>query len=254
MRTLLVVGVGPGDPEQVTVAAVRALNRLDVIFVLDKGGEKRALVEAREEICRRHIEGPYRIVELADPERDRGSGAYREAVSDWHGRRAEVLERALLAEVGADETAGLLVWGDPSLYDSTIRVVERILARGAVAFDWEVFPGVTSVQVLTARHRITLTGVGEPVLLTTGRRFAADPVLGDGATVVMLDGGLACHDLDDSDAEIFWGANLGSPGEELRSGRLADVVDEIAETRAELRAAAGWVMDTYLLRKRDRGQ
>jgi precorrin-6A synthase len=92
------------------------------------------------------------------------------------------------------------------------------------------------------------------VLLTTGRRFAAGPGLGDGATVVLLDGGLACRDFDDPDAEIFWGANLGTPGEELRSGRLIDVVDEIAETRAGLRAAAGWVMDTYLLRKRNQGQ
>jgi precorrin-6A synthase len=66
----------------------------------------------------------------------------------------------------------------------------------------------------------------------------------------MLDGRLACLELADPEAwEIWWGANLGTDAQRLVHGRL----DEVAETLRTERAAAataGWVMDTYLLRKR----
>ena len=55
-----------------------------------------------------------------------------------------------------DEVGAFLVWGDPSLYDSTIRVIQQIIADGATAFDYEVIPGITSVQALAAQHKIAL--------------------------------------------------------------------------------------------------
>ena len=63
MRELLVVGMGPGHPDQITVQAVQALNRADVIFRIDKGDAKSGLNAAREEILRRHVSDPrYRDV------------------------------------------------------------------------------------------------------------------------------------------------------------------------------------------------
>jgi len=247
VRTLLVIGIGPGDPEQITIQAVNALNRLDAVFVLDKRMDRQSGLRA--EVCRRYITGPYRLVELADPDRDRTAERYADAVADWHERRAEVLEQAILAELADGQTGGLLVWGDSSLYDSTIRVVQRILARGAVDLDWSVVPGVTSVSALAARHRTTLNEIGGPVTLTTGRRLAADPTVTDGGVVVMLDGDLACRAIDDPAVHIWWGANLGTGDEELRSGPVTEVADDIAAARAALRERAGWVMDTYLLRR-----
>jgi precorrin-6A synthase len=52
------------------------------------------------------------------------------------------------------------------------------------------------------------------------------------------------------DYDIFWGAYLGTKEEILVSGKLADVKSEIADKRAKARAANGWIMDTYLLRRR----
>ena len=75
-------------------------------------------------------------------------------------------------ELKDGQTAGILVWGDPMLYDSTIRNVEAIAASGRQEIDYEVIPGITAVQALTARHRIPLNRIAEPVLLTTGRRLA----------------------------------------------------------------------------------
>ena len=70
----------------------------------------------------------------------------------------------------------------------------------------------------------------------------------------MLDGELACSRLvgQFGDLIIYWGAQLGLRDEALISGRLSEVIDEIRDQRAALRAARGWVMDTYLLRPIDR--
>ena len=114
-----------------------------------------------------------------------------------------------------------------------------------------MIPGISSLQLLAARHQIILNRIGGPIHLTTGRRLVAEfaPELGD--VVVMLDGDLACSDLvaDHPDLQIFWGAQLGLPDEELVAGRLAEVHRRrSASVRAGIRAARGWVMDTYLLR------
>jgi precorrin-6A synthase len=68
--------------------------------------------------------------------------------------------------------------------------------------------------------------------------------------VVMLDGRTAFADLPDTDLDVFWGAYLGTPDEILVAGDLAAVREEIVTRRAEARARKGWIMDTYLLRRR----
>ncbi|MCY1286579.1 precorrin-6A synthase (deacetylating) [compost metagenome] len=65
----------------------------------------------------------------------------------------------------------------------------------------------------------------------------------------MLDGEQAFQRIDDPDAEIYWGAYLGTPDEIVISGRVAEVKDRILETRAAARERMGWIMDIYLLRK-----
>jgi precorrin-6A synthase len=251
MRTLLVIGIGAGDPDYVTVQAVNALNRASVFFVVDKGEDKSGLLALRQEICRRYIrdQSGYRFVEIPEPPRDRTAGAYQDAVADWHERRAVLFEQAIAQHLPEDGCGGLLVWGDPALYDSTLRIVDRILARGTVSFDYQVIPGITSVQALAAQHRVPLNRIGEPVHITPARRLARG-LPGDlRSAVVMLDAGLAAKDLDDPDLEIFWGAYLGTPDETLISGRLAEVAGQIEETKRELRRRHGWIMDTYLVRR-----
>ncbi len=162
-----------------------------------------------------------------------------------------LFEAAMLEHLGEDGVGAFLVWGDPALYDSTLRIIDRILARGNVPFDYRVIPGVTSVQVLTAEHRLPLNRIGGPIHITTGRRIAAAGNLPDGldSAVVMLDAGFAAADIDDPDLFVYWGAYLGTPDEVLMSGRLRDVAGDIVRTKAELRERHGWIMDTYLLRR-----
>ncbi|MBF6124598.1 precorrin-6A synthase (deacetylating) [Nocardia brasiliensis] len=244
MHKLSVIGIGAGDPDQVTVQAVKALRQVDVFFVIGKGAEKQELVDVRTAILAEHVEQPYRIVEIADPPRDRAPADYQGVVEDWHERRAALLEAAFAA---AEGVGGMLVWGDPSLYDSTLRMIERVLARGAVRFDYEVIPGVTSVQALAARHRMVLHRIGEPVHITTGRRLRAEG-LADSA-VVMLDSECTFTEVPGNDVHIWWGAYLGMPDETLIAGPLREVEQQIVERRTRLRAEKGWIMDVYLLRR-----
>lgn len=248
MRKILVIGIGTGNPEHVTVQAIAALNASEVFFTLDKGAAKAGLNRVRHAICERFIEGDaYRFVAAPDPERDRRPTDYGVAVDDWHAARAALYEDMIARDLGEDGTGAFLVWGDPALYDSTLRILERVRERGRIAFTVRVIPGISSVQMLAASHGIALNRIGEPIHVTTGRRLAEGPAAPPDTTVVMLDGDPRFEGLD-PDLTIYWGAYLGTPDEILLEGRLGDVAETIRETRTQAREQHGWIMDTYLLR------
>ncbi|SPM30905.1 Precorrin-2 methylase, partial [Mycobacterium terramassiliense] len=245
-RHIHVIGIGAGDPDYVTVQAIEALNDTQVFFAMDKGEAKSDLVALRREVCARFIREPgYRFVELPDPKRSTGPD-YREGVSDWHAARARVWASAIATELGADGVGAFLAWGDPSLYDSTLRILDAVAAE--VEFTLDVIPGITAVQALTARHRIPLNEVGEPVLITTGRRLREHGLAG--SAVVMLDGDCSFQACP-PDTKIWWGAYLGTTDELLVAGTVGEVGPRIAALRADARARHGWIMDTYLLRPAD---
>ncbi|KAB0265355.1 precorrin-6A synthase (deacetylating) [Microvirga brassicacearum] len=247
MKKVLVIGIGAGNPDYMTVQAINALNTVDVFFVLDKGEAAEELIDVREEICRRFItHANYRIVKVPQPQRDRASADYKAGVDAWHADKAAVFETLIGEELEEGKSGAFLVWGDPALYDSTIRILHQILARGVTLFDYEVIPGISSAQALAAGHKIPLNRIGEPVQLTTGRRVASGF---DIDSVVLLDPGSGLRSLREHDATIYWGAYLGTADEMLISGKLKDVADEILRVREEMRRAKGWIMDTYLLRR-----
>ena len=242
-RRIHVIGIGAGDPEYVTAQAVAALNDTQVFFAMDKGEAKDDLVALRRTVCERFIREPgYRFVELPDPPRAK-DGDYRQAVADWHATRARVWAEAIETELAPDGVGAFLAWGDPSLYDSTLRILDLVAEH--VDIDYDVIPGVTAIQALTARHRIPLNDVGEPVLITTGRQLRDTGLTG--TAVVMLDGD--CSFLDcPPDTRIWWGAYLGTPTSYWYRAPSATSASEIVSLRAEARARHGWIMDTYLLR------
>ena len=251
MKTILIIGIGAGDPAHVTMQAVAALNRVDVFFVLEKGAAKESLVALRREICRRYIEDhAYRIVEAPSPPRERAPADYLACVDDLNRDKQAVFEEMIAKELADGQCGGILAWGDPALYDSTIRNVEAIAEKGGLSF--EVIPGISSVQTLTARHRITLNRIGKSVEITTGRRLKEGWPEHADTVVVMLDGEETYNRFTGKDIEIYWGAYLGTPDEILIAGPLDQVVGEINRRRSAARQAHGWIMDTYLMRKRAR--
>ena len=250
MKTVLVIGIGAGHPDYITIQAIKALNRCDVVFLMDKGPSKDSLIDLRRQLCERYLtERPYRFVEARTPERERGEVDYPASVQALNREKQQVFERLIDQELEEGQTGAFLAWGDPALYDSTLRILQRILAAGAVQFDYQVIPGITSVQALAAQHKVPLNRIGRSLEITTGRRLAAGQG-GDADTrVVMLDAEDSYRQLRNQDLDIYWGAYLGTADEILIAGRLDEVADEIRRVRLEARQAHGWIMDTYLLRK-----
>ncbi|WP_189171307.1 precorrin-6A synthase (deacetylating) [Pilimelia anulata] len=250
MRRVRVIGVGAGDPGYVTVQAIEAMRSVDVFLVLDKGPATADLTEARRRLCARFLDdGAYRIVTVADPPRDRAAADYPDAVDRWRQARAGALGAALRAELADGQVAGILVWGDPALYDPTIRIMADLAATADV--EWDVLPGISAVQALAARHRVPLHAVAAPVHVTPARRLVDEGwPAGARDVVVMLDPDLsAARALRGRGLHLYWGAYLGTPDELLAAGPLDVVLDDVQATRAAARTRHGWLMDTYLLRQ-----
>lgn len=232
-----ILGIGMG-PQHITPEVADALRGVDYVLAADKGRDDN-LLAARREISRLH---GVEVVAIPDPQRDRDDPAdYGKAVRDWHTARVSAYE-AVLRERGG--TAAFLVWGDPSLYDSTIRVVEQLAARLPVEYD--VLPGISAPQLLAARHRIVLHPVGQPVHVTTARRLRDDIAAGQTSLVIMLGSDPDLRGLEEW--SVWWGANLGTASEELVAGRVGDVLPDLLAARDRAKAASGWVMDVSLLR------
>ncbi|MGP8290888.1 precorrin-6A synthase (deacetylating) [Vreelandella zhanjiangensis] len=250
MITLSLIGIGTGNVDHVTLAAVRALNAADVILLPRKGEAKSDLIDLRRVLCEELLDQAVNtcIVEFDLPIRD-GERPYLNAVDEWHDAIASVWAELMDKHLPNGGRVGMLVWGDPALYDSSLRIAKRLTDSGR-AVEVKVVPGITSLQVLTAEHKIPLNALAEPVQITTGRRLRERGWPSDAATVaVMLDSGGAFSTLPQTDTYIWWGAYLGMDKQCLIKGPLSEVSEEIIQRRAALRETHGWIMDTYLLAK-----
>ena len=247
LLTLSLIGIGCGDPAQLTLAGVRAINAADLVLIPRKGEEKSDLAELRRTICTEVLtNNKTRIVEFDLPRRDREGGDYRAGVDAWHDAVAAAWSREIASHLGAEGRAALLIWGDPSLYDSSLRIARRLEPLPEI----EVIPGVTALQALCAAHAIPLNEIGAPFLVTTGRQLR-EKGWPEGVTTVavMLDGGTAFQSLDPDGLQIWWGAYLGMPQQIIFSGPLAETGAGIIEARAEARQRHGWIMDCYILKR-----
>lgn len=246
MIDLHLIGIGTGNPDHLTRAAIKAMNAADLILLPRKGDAKSDLIDLRRAICAEILTQPVRIVEFDMPKRA-SQPAYVDAVLDWHDAIATLWMEQITRHLPEGGSLALLVWGDPSLYDSSLRIAERIPGTSVT-----VIPGITSIQALTAAHGICLNDLAEPVLITTGRRLREQgwPAC-TSSLVVMLDGDCSFQTLPAEGIEIWWGAYLGMPQQSLAQGPLSTLGPDIAARRAQLRRDHGWIMDIYLLRRRN---
>ncbi|WP_229402889.1 precorrin 6A synthase [Micromonospora okii] len=248
MRTILVIGIGAGDPGQLTLAATDALRQADVFFLLDKGTEKHDLLALRQDLLARFDRADHRLVEIRDPEHDRTTDGHVTAVKRLAaGTRRPVGVRHRRAP-RQRRMRGVPDVGRPRARQHDRRRRGDPLPGGAI--DYRVIPGVSSIATLAARHRIGLNRVGRPFLVTTARRIATGLPHDIDDIVVMLDAHCRFTRQTDQDLDIFWGAYLGRPDEILVSGPLAEVAPQIVHERQAARDRKGWIMDTYLLRRR----
>ena len=249
MIELTLIGIGTGNPDHLTLQGIAAMRGADLILIPLKGADKSDLAGLRRLICDRHAGPGARIAEFDLPLRDAADPDYRRGVDAWHDAVAAAWEGRIRADLpGGAGRVALLIWGDPSLYDSSLRIADRLARR--LPLGVRVIPGITAIQALCAAHAVPLNAVGAPVTITTGRRLR-DHGWPPGADriVAMLDGGCAFRTLDPAGIRIWWGAFVGMEQEILDRGPLAEAGPRIVARRAEARAEHGWIMDIYLLER-----
>ena len=246
MQELILVGIGTGNPDHLTLQAIKALNAVDLILIPRKGRDKSDLAEVRLQICAAVVTNPAtQIVQFDLPVRDADNPDYLARVDDWHDAIAAIWTSTIAAYPAAARVA-LLVWGDPSLYDSTLRIAARLTPAPKIT----VIPGITSMQVLTAAHGIAVNDIGAAFLVTTGRRLREGGwPEGVDTLVVMLDGDCSFTGIAPEGVSIWWAAYVGMENQIAICGPLAKVSAQIIDARAAARAAHGWIMDIYLLRR-----
>lgn len=246
MNELTLIGIGTGNPDHLTFQGAQAIRDADLILIPRKGSDKSDLADLRLAICDRVL-GDTRpgIVEFDLPKRD-NDAAYLEGVEGWHDAIAVAWQAAIQANMPNAQNVALLIWGDPSLYDSSLRIAARLSPMPKLT----VIPGITSLQALTAAHAIPINDIGAPFLITTGRQLRDNGwPEGVDTIAIMLDGSCAFTTLDPDAYDIWWGAYVAMPNQILSHGRLRDVAEKIVQTRARARADHGWIMDIYILRR-----
>lgn len=245
MYELLLIGIGTGNPDHVTRQGVEAIRQADLILIPRKGAGKSDLAGLRETIIGAVTEIPPRLAYFDIPER-RDDNGYLQGVEHWHTAISRRWQ-ASIATCPEARVVALLVWGDPSLYDSSLRIAARLDPQPRI----RVIPGITALQALTAAHAIPVNDIGAPFVVTTGRQLRETGwPQGAETAVIMLDGECSFGTLDTAEFDIWWGAYVGMVEEILISGPLDQVADQIRTTRAQARAEHGWIMDIYLLRRR----
>ena len=248
-RKVMIIGIGAGNPDFVTIQAIDAMNRVDVFFIPDKGTEKADLSRVRRLIIDRYVrDRPFRTIAYRVPSRRRESEDYEGAVSAWHADVGKIYGRMILEELGESEVGAFLVWGDPTLYDSTLRILEHLREKSGFELDYDVIPGISSVQALAAQHRVAVNEIGRSVLITNGRSLAEGFPDDVDSAVVLLNADTALRSAD-GELDAYWGAYVGMPEEILVSGKLKDIVDDIERIRSVARQENGWIMDCLLLKK-----
>ena len=229
MSTLIGVGVGPGDPELVTVKAVRVLREADVIFVpvMAGPGERAAGPGRAETTIRAHVP-PDRIRPVPFALNDTGGVTPRRAAA-WQAAATEVA-RAFADGAG---TVAFGTIGDPNLYStfSYLAQTVRTLVPGVVI---ETVPGITAMQDLAARSAevtgtATVLAEGDEPLtllpLTAGADALREALTRPGTVVAYKLGAAAgpapaevaalLATLDRLDGAVA-GARLGLPGQDIR--------------------------------------
>lgn len=217
MRTLIGVGVGPGDPELLTVKAVRLLHEADVVFAPSASADRESRAE---QIVLTATGVPARRLVFALE--DQG-GATPERTAAWDGAA-----RAVIAafDAGAARIA-FVTLGDPNVYSTFGYLAQTVSALDDTVEVMSV-PGITAMQDLAARAGVRLVEGREPLTLmpaTAGLEEVRE-VLEHAGTVVVYKGGrhlaeITAAVLESGRAEqAVLGTDLGLPGEHV--GALLD--------------------------------
>ncbi|RKX57364.1 MAG: precorrin-6A synthase (deacetylating), partial [Thermodesulfobacteriota bacterium] len=129
MKKIYLIGIGPGNPDYLTIQAINTMKEVDVFFILEKGERKgfKEFIKIRKEILERYLDsGTYRVVSAKIPERKKSRKSYKEEVKTWRQQKAEVMTGLIEDKMKDGEIGAFLIWGDPSLYDGHLEILQHI--------------------------------------------------------------------------------------------------------------------------------
>jgi precorrin-2/cobalt-factor-2 C20-methyltransferase len=223
------VGVGPGDPELVTVKGVNALRAAAavVVPVLAAADGTPGVERGRAEATVLHYVAASRVVRVVFALNERSDRARRETA--WDAAGARVAE--LLREHG---TVAFATIGDPNVY-STFTYLAQTIVESVPGVRIATVPGITAMQELAARSGAVLTEGTEPLTLvpvTAGAAVLKEALAGPGTVVAYKFGRLAgevaaaLRETGRTEGAV-WGSSLGLPGESIRPA--AELAAEVAD-------------------------
>ena len=244
---IYLIGIGTGNLNHLTLEAVKTLNNVDLILIPKKSSDTIDLLNIRLEICKTLItHSKYNITEFQIPIRD-NKKEYSLSVKQWHTEIAATWKKTIVSYKGKKDKVGLLIWGDPSLYDSSIKIAEKIIDTHNIT----VIPGITSIQALMAAHKINMNKIGKPFFVTTGRFLKQKGLFFDkDRSFVMLDGNCSFQYINTEIYYMWWGAYLGMKKEIIYKGYLNEIYEKVISKSKMAKLKYGWIMDTYLLQKK----
>ncbi|MUM18783.1 precorrin-2 C(20)-methyltransferase [Mycobacterium sp. CBMA271] len=157
--TLWGVGLGPGDPELVTVKAARVIGEADVV-AFHSARHGRSIARAIAEPYLRHGQIEEHLVYPVTTETTDHPGGYRGAINDFYEESAN----RIAAHLDSGRNVALLAEGDPLFYSSYMHMHRRLTGR----FDAVIIPGVTSVSAASAATGTPLVEADEILTVIPG--------------------------------------------------------------------------------------
>jgi len=153
--TLYGIGVGPGDPELLTLKAARILGEVRAVFAASSSKNDHSIAQA---IVAPHLAPDVPVLRLSFP-MTRDQAALDAA---WQANAAAMAE-----VLAAGRDAAFITLGDPLLY-STFGYVLPLVAQRLPGLETVVVPGVTSFQAAAAATGTILAASGENLLVASG--------------------------------------------------------------------------------------
>lgn len=216
--TLWGVGLGPGDPELVTVKAARVIGEADVVaFHSARHGRSIARSIAQPYLRPSQIEE--HLVYPVTTETTDHPGGYRGAIDDFYEESAN----RIAAHLDSGRNVALLAEGDPLFYSSYMHMHRRLTDR----FDAVIIPGVTSVSAASAATGTPLVE-GDEILTVIPGTLPADEI---------------ARRLSDSDAAVIMklGRSYGAVRQALDTAGVLDrayYVERASTTQQRVLSAA----------------
>lgn len=175
MAKLYGIGVGPGDPELMTLKAVRLVGECDVVAIPHSGQEKNTAYNIAKGACP-HL-GEKELLEVDMPmTRD------KEKLAESHDTATE----QIISKLIEGKNVAFLTLGDPSIYSTYVYIHERVLDRGMEA---QIVPGIPSFCAVAARLNEGLTAAHEGLHIIPASYQGLEEALSLSGTRILMKSG-----------------------------------------------------------------